>query len=54
MIMEFQVTKVLPKDVNSTFISLIPKVTGAKYFSKFQPINICNFVHKIMSKVLTN
>lgn len=41
---DLQVTKVLPKDLNSTFIALIPKAPKAKHFSKFHPISLLNFV----------
>lgn len=51
---DFQVSKSIPKAVNSTFIALIPKMAGANSFHKFQPISLCNFIYKIVSKVLAN
>lgn len=53
VVKEFQETKVVPKDVNSTFISLVHKAPRGKKFSKFFPISLCNFMYKVMSKVLS-
>jgi len=54
MVHEFQASKSIPKDMNFTFISLIPKEIDANYFGKFHPINLCNFLYKINSKVMEN
>lgn len=51
---EFQVTKAMPIDVNSTFITLIPKVSRDNDFSKYRPIILCNVLYKIVSKSLAN
>ena len=42
----------LPWGYTATLLALIPKVTGASSFSEFRPINLCNFVNKIFSKLL--
>jgi len=44
----------MPFDVNSTFIALIPKVNEVVSFSNFRPISLCNFLYKIMAKVMAN
>ena len=44
----------LPQPLNHTFIILIPKVKNPKSMSEYHPINLCNVLYKIFSKVLTN
>ena len=44
----------LPKNSNHTFITLIPKVKNPILVSEFRPINLCNLLYKIFSKVLAN
>ena len=40
--------------VNSTFISLIPKIHGAKEIKDFRPISLVGGIYKIIAKVLAN
>ena len=42
----------LLKQLNHTFITLIPKRLGACNFNHFRPISLCNFYYKIISKIL--
>ncbi|KAL9670846.1 hypothetical protein QQ045_008405 [Rhodiola kirilowii] len=44
----------LPKFISSTSIVLIPKVPKAGKFDQVRPISLCNFVHKILSRILNN
>ena len=53
-VLQFLNTATFPCHLNHTFISLIPKVKNPKLFSEFRPINLCNILYKIFSKVLAN
>jgi hypothetical protein len=51
---EFHARGKFVKSINSTFISLIPKIQGAKEIKDFHPISLVDGVYKIISKVLSN
>jgi hypothetical protein len=51
---EFHARGKFVKSINSTFISLIPKIHGAKEIKDFRPISLVGGVYKIISNVLTN
>lgn len=40
------------KEVNSSLIVLIPKITNPTFVNHFKPISLCNVVYKIISKLL--
>jgi hypothetical protein len=44
----------LLKELNHSFITLIPKKQGAYSFNEFRPISLCNVCYKIISKLLVN
>lgn len=44
----------LLKEVNSTFISLIPKKLEASTFNDFRPIALCNLIYKFNIKIIVN
>lgn len=42
------------KEINGTFLTLIPKIRGANKVKDFCPIALCNTVYKIISKIIAN
>jgi len=40
--------------LNATFVALIPKDLKPASFNDFRPIALCNFVYKLISKIITN
>lgn len=44
----------LLKEFNHTYITLIPKVSIPSFMKDFHPICLCNFVYKIISKIVAN
>lgn len=51
---EFFGARKLLKEVNGTFIALIPKKMGYDSMDIFIPISLCKSLYKIISKVLTS
>ena len=49
---DFFVGAELPWGYTSTLLALIPTRPGTSSFSEFRPISLCNFVNKILSKLL--
>jgi len=44
----------LLKEVNNTFLSLIPKKEKPENLGDLQPISLCNTIYKILTKTLAN
>lgn len=43
---------IIPAYLNSTLITLIPKCNNPESLANYRPINLCNSVYKVISKVL--
>ncbi|GKB63767.1 RNA-directed DNA polymerase, eukaryota, reverse transcriptase zinc-binding domain protein [Tanacetum coccineum] len=51
---DFFISGKLLKEVNSTVISLVPKISTPRRVSNYRPIACCNVVYKCISKILVN
>nr|XP_027071629.1 uncharacterized protein LOC113696407 [Coffea arabica] len=53
-VVSFFCGEVLPRSISSTSIVLVPKVQSPQDFTQFRPISLCNFINKVISKVLSD
>ena len=53
-VLDFLNSSNMASNINHTNIVLILKVKNPKKMSDFRPINLCNVIYKIISKVLVN
>ncbi|GKB13045.1 hypothetical protein Tco_0846968 [Tanacetum coccineum] len=51
---DFFVNGKLLKEINHTFLALIPKTTTPLKVNDYRPISCCNVIYKCISKILTN
>lgn len=42
------------KEINHTFIALIPEIENPVQMNQFRPISLCSTVYKIIAKILVN
>ncbi|PWA65154.1 hypothetical protein CTI12_AA306500 [Artemisia annua] len=45
---------VMPHSLNKTLVILIPKVSSPETVGQFRPISLCNFVYRVISKIMAN
>lgn len=43
-----------PKEINNTFLALIPKKENPSKWEEFKPISLCNMTYKLLSKIMAN
>lgn len=53
-VQDFFASGFLLKEVNSTILTLIPKVQNATAVTDFRPIACCNTIYKVTTKILAN
>ena len=46
------VEKKIPDYLNKTYIALIPKMQGLETIENYRPINLCNMVYKVVTKII--
>ena len=52
--LSFLITGYILKELNNTFITLVPKSLNPEKISECRPISLCNVAYKIAAKVLAN
>ena len=45
-------SSMIPKYLNHTLITVIPKCKNLESFNHYQPISLCNTVYKVISKIV--
>lgn len=53
-ILHFFTSGIMPPSLNSIDPVLLPKVLDPEELSQFRPISLCNFLYKVVSKVLVD
>ncbi|GJS22320.1 protein LAZ1 [Tanacetum coccineum] len=51
---DFFTNEKLLKEINHTFIALIPKIPTPTRVTDYRPISCCNIIYKCISKIITN
>lgn len=44
----------IPEEINSSYITLIPKTDHPESMSDFRPIGLCNTIYKLITKIITH
>jgi hypothetical protein len=44
----------MPRYLNKTLISLIPKCIGPETLNQYRPISLCNTVYKVVTRIIVN
>lgn len=51
---EFFANGLLLRQINNSYVTLIPKVENPVFIKEYMPISCCNILYKIITKVLAN
>lgn len=51
---DFFIHQKLVKELNHTFLTLVPKSNITSFLSDFKPISCCNLLYKLITKILVN
>lgn len=54
VIEESRLTGHIYPPINYTYLALIPKTDSPSSFNDFRPISLCNYLYKIISKIIAN
>lgn len=46
--------EIMPSTLNQTYLWLIPKQTTSETIHQYRPINLCNTIYKIFTKIIIN
>ena len=52
MVVSFFNSRFICKELNQTFLTLIPKTNNPSTPADFRPISLCNIAYKILAKIL--
>ena len=54
MVLQALNSGIVLESINTTFITLIPKIKNSKKVSNFKLISLCNIIYKLIAKVVAN
>ena len=49
---ETRVSGIIPENLNTTYLTLIPKVDRPSNFGEYRPIALCNLLYKLITKII--
>ncbi|XP_056698546.1 uncharacterized protein [Spinacia oleracea] len=44
----------IPKEINKSYIALIPKIANPSLITEFRPIGLCNTIYKLITKIISS
>ena len=54
MVLQALNSGIVLESINTTFITLIPKIKNSKKVSNLKLISLCNIIYKLIAKVVAN
>ena len=49
---ETRVSGIIPENLNTTYLTRIPKVDRPSNFGEYRPIALCNLLYKLITKII--